>query len=157
MLVLRDRDKRRQWRWHQCHAAGQTPGRDSGALRYFTWITNNEKAHWKICCINSPTVDKIVTLHLSRSLRLLFLLLRKWSRKIQSILWHLQRRENSCLFYVKIITPIPVTANTAFLIMDNIILPSSVHQLFWGKKQTTILTSAELQIIISNIIAACIS
>lgn len=34
----------------------------------------------------------------------------------------------------KIITPIPVKANTEFLMTESFILPSSVHQLFCGKK-----------------------
>ena len=49
------------------------------------------------------------------------------------------------------ITPIPVIAKTAFLIIDNLIFPSSVHQLFCGNIQITILTTADIHIIASRI------
>ena len=44
-------------------------------------------------------------------------------------------------------TPIPVTAKTAFLIIDNLRFPSSVHQLFCGRIQTAILMIAEIHTI----------
>ena len=47
------------------------------------------------------------------------------------------------------ITPIPVTANTAFLITDSFIFPSSVSQLFCGRRHTRILMIAEIQTIAS--------
>lgn len=51
----------------------------------------------------------------------------------------------------KIITPIPVTAKTAFLITDNFIFPSSVHQLFCGSIHITILTIADIHMTASII------
>ena len=47
------------------------------------------------------------------------------------------------------ITPIPVTAKTAFLMIDNFIFPSSVHQLFCGNIHITILTIADIHTIAS--------
>ena len=47
----------------------------------------------------------------------------------------------------RIMTPIPVTAKTAFLIIDNLRFPSSVHQLFCGRIQTAILMIAEIHTI----------
>ena len=39
----------------------------------------------------------------------------------------------------------PVTAKTVFLMIDNFMFPSSVHQLFCGNRQITILTTADIQ------------
>ena len=42
-------------------------------------------------------------------------------------------------------TPMPVTAKTVFLMIDNFMFPSSVHQLFCGNRHITILTTADIQ------------
>ena len=46
--------------------------------------------------------------------------------------------------WIKIFPDKPVTAKTAFLIIDNLRFPSSVHQLFCGRRQTAILIIAEI-------------
>lgn len=57
----------------------------------------------------------------------------------------------------RIITPIPVTAKTAFLRIDSFIFPSGVHQLFCGNMHITILTIAEIHIMASIIAGILIS
>ncbi len=57
----------------------------------------------------------------------------------------------------RIITPIPVTAKTAFLAIDNFIFPSSVHQLFCGNMHITILTTADIHTTASTIVGIIIS